>query len=295
MITNLVPQNIELVPPGLQPRDGLSGSRMSIILSWYSEFMGGLGDALLRVYRHTGCYRDIAKIKVGEKGAAVLMCHNPSLSELFEFHPANLDGRLDVFDLGFNGPIYPWTDPIFRKENGLSVDSPCPTGLDPDRLYFYPHPKDAEPMRQIGALRPYVVLNYSAGTEERDIPEELVENMALGLRRRGFTPIMVGHPKYQRRPVNQNIVSFIGMLSLPGTILVERGAAGIVTAHTSILHIAWGEKRPVFLLYPTWVDDVWKITGRPEGYFFGVEQERTDHMHFSKYDLNKFEKWMERL
>lgn len=277
----------------MKPRK--DSSRTPLFLNWYTELMGGLGDALLRVYRHTWCYRDIQNIKSSEKGAVVLMCHNPSLAELFEFHPANRDGRLSVFDLGFKGPAHPWTDPNFRKANGLSVNSPCPTGLDPERLPFYPHPKDAAPMKQIEALRPYVVLNYSAGTKEREIPEELVESMVPRLKQRGLTPIMVGHPKYQNRPANRGIVSFIGKLSLPATILVERSAVGIVTAHTSTLHIAWGEKRPVFLLYPTWVEDVWKRTLRSEGYFFGASQEKTDHMHFSKYDPHRFEKWVERL
>ena len=50
----------------------------------YFEYGGGLGDVLMRCYRHYS-YRKLADLT--GRARVVLCCHNPHVQELFDLHP----------------------------------------------------------------------------------------------------------------------------------------------------------------------------------------------------------------
>jgi hypothetical protein len=261
-------------------------------VDWYAELLGGLGDALLRVYSHEHVYASLAKLPPDKKAAVVLMCHNPALAELFKWHPMNLSGQLSVFDLGFNTPFHPWEDASWRRAHGLPAQSPCPMGGAVQHLEVYPDLTDKAMVNYIKAEGPYLILHPSAGQSDRDVPQNQCESMTELAKKRGLKVYVIGHSKYIRHTPIQGAEDLTNRLSVPGMIVAIRNAAGVITSHSSVTHVAWRESRPVFMLYPDWVKNTYVSRGAV-GYMEGINRPDCDHMLFPEYREDRFSKWME--
>jgi hypothetical protein len=251
----------------------------------YAEYMGGLGDVILRL-NTSPWYASLENLSPGEEAAVVLMCHNTGASGLWKWHP-NRD-RIHVFDFGMSHDFHPWENAEWRHVNGLPIESPCPPPYN-GPVRFYPSPEDLPHLNGLRDGGPYAIVAPIAGSSERTIPPELQSGILAGLMEHGIRPVFVGLSRYGRPIQSPGAVDLIDRLSAPGTIEAIRGASLVVTAHSSTLHMAWFEKRPVFLLYPEWVRQVWEKHG-PVGYFFGAEFPTTDHMEFRFYSRERLDR-----
>ena len=277
---NLDPQNI---------RHLVSGAPI------YAEYVGGLGDAILRMYfSGDAWYGPMERLNGRDYAVVVLMCHNPYLAEVFKWHPKA--ERIHVVDLGFKESFHPWENPAWRADRGLPKEAPCPPYMPAETLRFYPSPEDTKILAELRKKK-YVIMCPSAGTAEKTIPVHQRETAAAAAIAAGYEVVVVGRSKYffdgrkediRSRPGLTNLVD---RLSVPGVAEAIKTAAGVVTGDTSVLHMAWQEHRPVFLLYNRWTLDNLVSRG-PEGYMQGINRKDTDHMEFAVFNSARFEKWI---
>ncbi|MGH8897005.1 MAG: hypothetical protein ACRDZ4_08300, partial [Egibacteraceae bacterium] len=193
MIHAAVPGDAELVPPGHEP---VQPGRRPRRAARYAEFMGGLGDALLRAF-HTDSYAQFEGLGPDQEGAVALMCHNPYTADLFRWHP--YAERLFVYDLGFTTPFHPWGNREWRLAHGLPAASPCPGPASSAPLRFYPGPEDEQVLAELARLGDYVVFAGLAGTEDRDIPYPLREDLVDVATRGGRAVVVLGRSRYFRK------------------------------------------------------------------------------------------------
>jgi hypothetical protein len=261
----------------------------------YAEYVGGLGDAILRMYLSgDGWYGPLERLTGRDHAVVVLMCHNPYLAEVFQWHPKQ--EQIHVVDLGFTTPFHPWENPGWRIAHGLPQQAPCPPHLPAKTLQFFPSPEDSKILAELRTKK-YVIMCATAGTREKTIPAYPREIMASAAVEAGFEVAIVGRSKYffgeRREDVRprQGIMNLVDRLSVPGVAEAVKTAAGIISADTSVLHMAWQEHRPVFLLYNRWCLENLVSRG-PVGYMQGIERPDTDHMEFSAFNADRFRKWI---
>lgn len=254
----------------------------------YSEYMGGLGDVMLRLIG-SAWYSRLDELPDGEEAAVVLMCHNPAASQIWKWHPKR--ERIRIFDFGFNTPFHPWENLDWRKAHDLPEKSPCPPPYDGKPINFYPSPEDNDLLASLRAVGRYAVFAPVAGSPERTFPPDIQCSIIEGLLDRGIRPVYVGLKRYGRPVPHGSSVDLMDRLSVPGTIKAIQGATAVITAHSSVLHMSWHVKSPVFLLYPKWVRDVYEKHGAV-GYFFGANYTTTEHMEFPSYNREAFDRFM---
>lgn len=266
----------------------------------YMEFVGGLGDAILRLYfSGQSWYGALEGLGPDERAVVVLMCHNSNLSEIFEWHPKR--DRIKILDLGFDTAFHPWENEEWRLAHFLPKEAPCPPYTPSETLKFYPGPEDRELLDWLKDER-FLVLNGTAGTDDRTVPEKILHDAARAALDEGYRILLVGKSRYFRgarnseidKLLHEDVVNAVDWLSVPGTIEAVKLSAGVIVAHTSVLHMAWSEKRPVFLLYNKWMKET-MIPSGPVGYMQGINRKDTDHMEFSEYTRDRFLKWMGKL
>lgn len=262
------------------------------------EFVGGLGDALMRMYfSGREWYGAIEKLPAGGRAEVVLMCHNPYLAEIFKWHPKRK--QIDVKDFGFKTHFHPWENKEWRVAHGLSKESVCPPYAPADTLKFYPSPSDKEILDELHDQK-FVMLSATASTPEKSIPAAMRQEMATAALSKGYKVLVVGRRYYFKDgrtndiEIVPGVIDAVDSLTVPGTIEAVKLSRGVLTAHSAALHMAWSEKRPVFLLYD-------EATGKsvlpcgPVGYMSGMNRHDTDHMEISAYTRGRFLKWMEKL
>jgi len=272
-----------------QARDLIAGAPI------YAEYVGGLGDSILRMYFSGGAwYEPMGRLSGRDYAVVALMCHNPYLAEVFQWHP--MRDRIHVIDLGFTTPFHPWENAAWRADHGLPRESPCPPYMPSETLEFYPSPEDVKILSELKA-KPYIIMGATAGQPDKTIPVQLREFIAAGAIAAGFDVLVVGRSRYFKgertedvKPVG-GIINVVDRLSVPGVAEAVKGAAGVVSADTAVLHMAWQEHRPVFLLYNRWTDEN-LIPRGPVGYMQGINRPDTEHMEFSAYDPNRLERWL---
>jgi Glycosyltransferase family 9 (heptosyltransferase) len=259
------------------------------------ELVGGLGDAILRMYfSGDAWYGPLERLPPRDYAVVVLMCHNPYLAEVFQWHPNY--HRIHVIDLGFTTPFHPWENPGWRFDHGLPKEAPCPPYMPAETLKFYPSPEDSKILAELRTKK-YIIMCASAGTKEKTIPAHPREVMAAAAVEAGYEVVIVGRSKYffgeRKEDVlpRPGVTNLIDRLSVPGVAEAVKTAAGVISADTSVLHMAWQEQRPVFLLYNRWTLDN-MIPRGPTGYMQGINRYDTDHMEFAAFNQDRFRKWI---
>ena len=259
------------------------------------ELVGGLGDSVLRLYfSGDAWYGPLEKLDGPDYAVVSLMCHNPHLAEVFEWHPKA--DRIHVVDLGFTTPFHPWENEAWRLEHGLPKEAPCPPYMPAETLRFYPSSEDTKILAELRTKK-YVIMCASAGTAEKTIPVHHRETMAAASIAAGYEVVVVGRSRYffdkRKEDIRsvRGITNLVDRLSVPGVAEAVKTAAGVISADTSVLHMAWQEHRPVFLLYNRWCLDNLVSRG-PTGYMQGINRKDTDHMEFAVFNSARFEKWI---
>jgi len=118
---------------------------------------------------------------------------------------------------------------------------------------FHNHPKDED----ILSILPdeYIVFSVSAGTSDRNIPEEIAETIDLCFGGELPETVWVGRDyersgKIEMKPMMDQF-DFIDRLSLPATfnVVKDRRCKGVVACHSAISLLAGWENKPQLLLY----------------------------------------------
>jgi hypothetical protein len=261
----------------------------------YFELVGGLGDSILRMYfSGKEWYEPLAKLGPNSTAVVSLMCHNPYLAEVFQWHPKA--DRIHVLDFGFTTPFHPWENEGWRVAHGLPKAAPCPPYAPSKSLRFYPSPEDEAVLSELKA-KPFIILAATAGQPEKTIPLYTREKIASVALDEGFNVVVVGRSRYflgeRTSDVSfvDGIINVVDRLSVPGVAQAVKRAAGVVSADTSVLHMAWQEYRPVFLLYNHWTVENLLPHG-PVGYMQGINRPDTDHMEFTQFETGRFARWL---
>lgn len=264
----------------------------------YQEYVGGLGDAILRMYFAGELwYKILENLPPKEHAVVTLMCHNPFLAEVWKWHPKQK--QIHVLDLGFTTPFHPWENRDWRVANGLPPEAPCPPHAPASTMEFYPSAADWKILSPLLSGEPYIVVAATAGGTGKSFPDEIRKSVARVVRKARFQCVVVGRGMYLAREGRDRdvepgfgIVDAVDRLSVPGMIEAVKGAAGVVSADTSVLHAAWQEHRPVFLLYNRWTLENLVSRG-PGGYMQGIDRPDTDHMEFDAYSERRLRTWLD--
>lgn len=252
------------------------------------EFGAGWGDVVTLMYTSTR-YNSLERINANEVVTVVLMCHNPFIKELFQWHPKA--AQMTVRDLGF---WWPKDDAERRAFHQLPPAQPFVYDLQKS-CTFYPGANDMSVLRHLRSLDGYVVINAAAGGPDRNIPVELCERSIDLFLEAGLTVVVIGRTYGQNRTeVNlrerPNVINLIDCLSVPGTAVVLEHAAGVFCCHSAVSLLSWYLKRPVFLLYP---EDVKRRDFHSiHQYTFGKDYPTTMHMEFSEYTPEKVKRFI---
>jgi len=279
----------QIVVPGVDP---WPGRPHHLYVTRYAEFTGGLGDMLHTFY--TGDkYAVLESLRPDEAVGVVLTVHNPHAIELFQWHP-RVD-QLRILNLGFHPP-----DAAFRERQGIPRTQPPGGGGPSWPLAFYPAPGDLQLLRELGRSRTVAFVG-SAGMPERNVPMPVLEAAARICLEEGLVPVFLGR-RYDHRfaewavpsglhleqaaPEIPGVVDAIDALTVPGTLMALEKARVVFTAHSSMCMAAWFMRRPVFLLYPKAVADVFFPGGHRValGYMEGIDRPETWDGMFDAYD-----------
>lgn len=272
----------------------LVGAPPPVSFERYYEYMGGLGDVILRL-GSSPWYASLDRLAPNERAAVVLMCHNPNVAQLFEWHPKI--SQIEVYDFGFGGhAAHPWEDPVWRAAHQMPAKDPCPPPHDGSQINFYPAPSEV-PVIAGFASDSFIVVCPTAGSVERTFPVHVADEIVDIAISSGFPVVEIGASYYlsrQHGPLRPRagLCSLVDKLSVPGTIELIRKARGLVTAHSFTCLAAWQLRKPVFLLYPKWTRDVFDKHG-VIGYFFGANDPGTVHAEFSAYNRDLFRAWVQ--
>jgi SAM-dependent methyltransferase len=219
------------------------------MVDYYLEYGGGLGDIFYQLFQD-GSYQSLEELRPEDRVSVALITHNPHVRELFEFHPKA--SQIDLRDCGY------WTpeqDAEMRRRLDLPDGATTPPpASSPGALTFYPSPSDLAELRQL-ETRHFVVFSVSAGLSERNVPGELVEELAARVRAQGLLPVFVGrsYERFDRREYEPGAgvaLNLIDRLSVPGVARAVGAAAGVVCCHSSVNILAWLLRKPQLLLYP---------------------------------------------
>ena len=232
------------------------------------ELVGGLGDCgPPDVLQRRGVVRAAGETLAANSTAVVsLMCHNPYLAEVFQWHPKA--DRIHVLDFGFTTPFHPWENAEWRIEHGLPEGSPVPALCPLKSLRFYPSPEDEAVLSELEA-KPYIILAATAGPAGQDDPtgnsrDPGGRSYRVRVQRGRGRPESVfpsaSGPVTSRRPPGSS--NLVDRLSVPGVAQAVKRAAGVMSADSAVLHMAWQEHRPVFLLYNHWTSRTLSRTAR---------------------------------
>ncbi|MCI0528777.1 MAG: hypothetical protein L0Y56_15165 [Nitrospira sp.] len=250
-----------------------------------SEFGAGLGDVITLIY-NSERYNILEKLAPDERAMVILMSHNPHAKELFLWHPKAK--QIEIRDVGF---WWPSEDKKKRAEHHLPPAQPLHL-IRQESVKFYPSPEDYAILETLKSF-PYVVMNAAAGGIDRNIPEDICEDISQGItgsgqRDFGLRMVVVGRTynagkRKERKFIPRGgLIDMVDRLTVPGTIELIARSRGVVCCHSAICLIAWYLKKPVFLLYPNDVKE--REFNRPaHQYTIGKDFPTTIHLEFDDY------------
>lgn len=270
--------------------------------SRYLEFYGGLGDIFNHIH-WLPCYGALEAMESYETATIVVSSHNPHAHELFLWHPNR--ERFTIINIGFYASLL--QDEARRRVGFRAGGCEHPYQFLP--VNFFPNPTDEAFIGDTQAHRqPYVVFAAAAGDLNRTVPANTVREAQEIAARRGFNVLVVGRtykhdfydstPEMVRREFRLHGVrtfDLVDKLSVPGVAKLVQGAAGVFTAHSSVCHLAWHQKRPVFVLYDEHAKKTYlpkKPSDQYEGYMFGAGRPGNDHMWFPEYTTDRWERFL---
>jgi hypothetical protein len=268
------------------------------------EYWGGLGDIVNHVH-WLPCYQALDTLGPSDRAKVVISSHNPHAKEIFLWHPKR--AYIDLEDIGFHSCF---RDPAWRKSIGLPEKHECDHGHPFTKTVFYPSPDDRVYMEQVRALGPYVLFSPSAGETQKTVPIQHVDDAVPRAARHGFTPVLVGRNythNYRSEPQppgcagrreikpNAPVLDLVDKLTVPAVLELVRGASGVFGCHSAVALCGWHMNRPVFVLYDAYAKEHYFTKKKFEGYSFGAGRPEGDHMEFSEYRPERFERFLERL
>lgn len=254
------------------------------------EFGAGLGDVVTLMYTSTR-YNSLERIEKDEAVTVVLMCHNPHVRELFLWHPKA--SQMKIMDLNFWWPKEDAERRAFHK-----LPSAQPFIYEPQKsCNFYPNPEERHIFDYLKSQGPYLLVSASAGSADRNIPQNIYEEAIGAALDRGLKVVVVGRSykhngrvelEVKSRP---NVTNLIDCLSVPATAKLIERASAVFCCHSAICLLAWYMKKPVFLLYPRHVKE--REFDRPaHQYTVGKDFKTTTHLEFGDYKREIFDQFV---
>lgn len=216
---------------------------------------GGLGDFILRMFEGGG-YATLNNLQPGDICDIHIVAHNPFCRELWEWHPKRAQLNLIV---------YPWVrvkeNHEIRTINNIPPDvypPPCS-----DKPEIYPSPEDLQVLDVLSKterLKPFVVISAVAGEDSRNISQYNLGLMVPYLQEKGYDVVAVGR-SFKRMfgkgdefvyGFNQQVISLIDKLTIPGTMKLLEQAAIVISCHSSVPLMNWFTcRKPSLVFYPS--------------------------------------------
>ena len=255
------------------------------------EFGGGLGDIFYQLYQR-GAYNVLNTLGPDDTARILLVTHNPYAPELFRWHP-----KMSQLTVQMPGYWSPADDSAMRAQLDLpapGANAALPTMEGP--IQFYPSPDDESVLAPLQGTR-YLVVAPSAGTPDRFIPQDLLEQQLIpALHAQTDLPLVMagrsyarplpdgtdGRKEYQWDP-HPGVINLVDRLSVPGTASLVQQAAGVITAHSALCLLGWLEYKPQLLLYPPTVLTAHTQNGQFDQWMFAAHRANTTHSTFTSY------------
>ena len=266
-------------------------------MRYYTEYGGGLGDIFNQIYRW-GTYPMLECIAPEDHVDITFICHNPAIGELLQWH-----SKRSQFTIYTPGYCQPREIAEFKKQHQLPTCKPNLPMIPADvtDIHFFSNPEEADTL-SAAMSEPYVVFAPSAGMQNRNIPDALLDPVQLGVLHN--TPLRIVHvgKNYGRDyrvepPVMQHdrVLDMVDKLSIPATAKLVEGSAGVITSHSALNILAWHLRKPQLLLYPQSVVDRHRMGPNPDEWMFGIEFPETTHCLFDQYTEQHVQRFVEKL
>lgn len=251
------------------------------------EYGGGLGDILEQIH-HTPHYRRLAFIEQSDHVTIVLVCHCPTVTQLFEWHPRR--AHFTVLNPGY---WWPHETDRWRRVHGLSPPTGLPEGPEEPQVVLHVSPHDRTLLRDLPEN--YIILAPTAGHPERDIPRDVVLDFIDRIRTKSLPMVAIG-ASYQRSgrrefeyPKSEYIIDLVDRLSVPGAFAAIRAAMGGLYCFSSMhLAAALCGQAPQLLLYPA-------LVLPQHGHQLRAQWPFIAHAQFEGYDGRLFERFWGRV
>lgn len=250
---------------------------------WFIDYGGGLGDIINQIF-NKGSYQFISTLTY-ESALIALICHNPHVVELFNWHP-----KKDNFEVRF----FEWWHPDQNRKNKIKHNLPLSqkykvTKGDP---IFYSSPEDKKIL--INLPQKFYVLSASAGIKDRNIPNSILD---IILNNSDIPIISVGrtyeriHKETPREEIildHPNVINLVDKLSVPGTLNLLDKSCGLITCHSALNIYGWYKRLPTLLLYPQETyNEHFKTSNE---WSFGKDFPETIHKKFTEFNIKDIEK-----
>lgn len=263
-------------------------------MKYKAEFVGGLGDIILRCYSD-GVYMRVAHLGQGDNATVVFWSENPYAREILEWCPAR--GHLKIS----NGPPHLRTHFDTRQQLGLEVVDE--TGSVPPweaggKLIWYCSPKESVEVAKL-CSRPFILVSASAGMADRNLPIDELQWMAGAIVGAGLRAIYVGRSYKNGLPRKEIIpevpgldsVNMIDKLSVPAVLRLVRAARGVISCHSAVSMCSWQEDKPLLTMYPKRIEDR-DVKGQT-GYSGALHREKTVHCPFGSFSAKLWDRFLE--
>jgi len=262
------------------------------------EFGGGMGDVFNRMTMDEA-YPNLMNMTDEDTCEILLVCHNPFIKEMFDWHPKK--SQLDVKWFGYWGPENERENKIkFNLSLDGPINPPGPKGVPK----FYPCQEDIkllEDIKEFSKGRKLIVVQATAGCSDRDIPEPQMKKMLADLETRNCVVVGVGRNyqrsdrygefKYDDYP---EVLSMVDRLSIPGTVELIRQASGVIACHSCVCLMAWNFRIPNILTLPRAINHINGIDrGEKNQWTFGLFQPETRLVYSEDYSMSKMDEFLD--
>ena len=217
-------------------------------------------------------YSNLLNLKPEDTCEILLVCLNPFIKEMFEWHP-----KRDQLNLHWPGYWTPASDREMRLKNGFHLEDVQPPGPSSPPI-FYSSGRDKQILSELN-LKKTIVVSASAGTKDRNIPDAVMFDVLRFLKTRDFDVVGIGrtfergggHEEFDYGKTGFYARNLVDQLSIPGTIELVSKCAGVISCHSAAILMAWWFRKPNILIVPKNVSHANKLNERAlNDWTFGI-------------------------
>lgn len=235
-------------------------SNQTIIVTPYIvDLAGGLGD-VLNVFYLTEA---MAVLEENKNTLVILRSHNRFVEEFVKQQGyVNVINLFDAWPTA-TGEFFVEAKPKLESICGIDFCSsevlaikeraylPRPKSPDLSSVKFFFDKKEKLILEYLSSKKNLVAIQYSAGSEDRDIPEEILRSIVSSLIEKGYTPVIIGSSAGKDFLFPDKVINLHNTgMTIGSTVEVVKMCSYFIGSHSSMNLVAWHNKVKSLILMP---------------------------------------------